>query len=420
MKFSACALLSILLLTCYPFFNVKGQAAPEKRLEDARRKAASKSYEDSRKIAQQILQNYPQYYDAQVFIGRTLAWQEMYDSARVVLSKVLKHSQSHFDALEAIADLELWAGKPVKSIEHAQLGIENYPDKDIFYLKKAKACMQLSLFEEADETLVLLLKIDPHHAEAFQLREKIKVYTYGHATETNYIYAFFSDNTPHWHWINLQQTRRLNKHLINFGLNYTYRFNTSAVQYDINAYPVLSQKVYAYLNAAYSQGVTFPRLRSGAELFRTLGENHEVSLGLRYFDFRESKSTIITGSLSQVYKSYLFTLRPYINFSDKSVAPAGSIIMRRYLKDNKFNFMSLSVNYGFVPDNPTQYAIVIQNVLPASEVYLLKSVGIRLDFQHDFYRSLKIKSLLSYEKEEFIQGRFRNRISTGFGLIYLY
>lgn len=419
MGINICRLI-ICILVCFCFFDAKGQTDAESRLEQARRAAAAKQYEQSRAIASQVLLEHPQYYDAQVFIGRTLAWQGMYDSSRVVLVEFLTSFPKHFDALGAITDLELWAGNPLKSVEYAQSGIEYYPEKDIFYLKKFSAYMQLKWYEQAEETLLLLLRMDPAHAKALQLRESIRIYTYRNATEANYMYSFMAAPTPDWHWVNLQQTRRINKHLISLGLNYAYRFNMPAVQYDFNAYPVLSDYTYAYFNVSYSQGLIFPLLKSGAELFRTLGKNNEASLGLRYFNFRESKSTIVTGSISQAYHSYLLTLRPYFTFSDQMVAPAGSIMIKKYLKDNKFNFLALSINYGFIPDNPAQYAVVVQNVLPSADAYLLQSAAIRIDLQHDLYKLLKIKGLISFEREEFLQSRFRNRVSTGLGLIYLY
>ena len=43
----------------------------------------------ARRICQKIIDRNPQYYDVRTFIGRTYAWQKMYDAARTELSRVL-------------------------------------------------------------------------------------------------------------------------------------------------------------------------------------------------------------------------------------------------------------------------------------------------------------------------------------------
>jgi YaiO family outer membrane protein len=412
-------LTALFVVLCY-CNGVLAQSDPDSRLLEARTLAASKNYDQARSIVHQLLAENPQHYDASVFEGRMLAWQGQYDTARTVLQAVLNSKPDYIDALEALTDLELWSGNALASVAYAQQGIRYLPNADIFYLKLAKAFLSAKEYQEADRTLRQLLQVNPAHAEAQLLLEQIIPFTYRYATEFNYIYSAFTDQTPEWHWVNLQQSARYKKHLINVSLNYAHRFSTSAMQYEVEAYPVLSKNLYAYTGFAYSNGIIFPRLRSGAELFRSIGSRSEVSAGFRYFDFRDSQSFIVTASLSQAYKTYLFTIRPFINIAERTAAPAGSFTAKKYLKDNRFNFVALTFNYGFVPDNPAKYAIITQGGITAGEAYPLQSSGLRLDVQHDLYKGFKIKGLASYENEEFFISKFRSRLSVGAGILYIY
>ncbi len=396
------------------------QTTPESRLAEARSLASANKHEQARLVLYELLEEYPAYYDASVLEARTYAWQQNYDSARLILQHVLTHAPAHSDALEAITDVELWAGNIAEAILYAQLGIDVLPEQDVFYLKKAKAYLLAEEWLEADNTLLRLLQKIPNHTEAKEFRNSIKAHTYRYATELTYIYSLFASPTPHWHWVNLQQTARYKKHLFNVSVNWAQRFNISALQYEAEAYPVLSKSIYAYTGIAYSEGIIFPRIRAGAEIFKSIGKRQEVSLGFRYFDFIESKSTILTGSFSQAYKTYLFTIRPFVNFAESAAAPAASITAKRFLKDNRFNFVALTYSYGFVPDNPAKYAVITQGGLRAAEAYPMQSSGLRLDLQHDLYKGLKIKGLASYENEEYLPASFRSRISIGAGLLYIY
>src|SRR4051812_37179756 len=57
------------------------------------KKARDLSYSNNnaqaRRICQKILEKNPSYYEVRTFIGRTYAWDQLYDNARTELSRVL-------------------------------------------------------------------------------------------------------------------------------------------------------------------------------------------------------------------------------------------------------------------------------------------------------------------------------------------
>ncbi|MBA3645200.1 MAG: YaiO family outer membrane beta-barrel protein [Gemmatimonadaceae bacterium] len=64
-------------------------------------------------------------------------------------------------------------------------------------------------------------------------------------------------------------------------LNWANRFAKSGTQLEADVYPRINDRMYAYLNAGYSASSIFPAWRFGGELFSTLPDAWEASLGFR-------------------------------------------------------------------------------------------------------------------------------------------
>lgn len=96
-----------------------------------------------------------------------------------------------------------------------------------------------------------------------------------------------------------------------------FRFDQHAYQWELESYPVLSDRFYAYAAYAYSDSEIFPLHRAGLELFSALPWRLEGSLGLRYLDFEPGTETVmITPSLSHYFSAFMITVRPFFIFSD--------------------------------------------------------------------------------------------------------
>ncbi len=152
-----------------------------------------------------------------------------------------------------------------------------------------------------------------HAQEASELRKDAKPTL---SVGADYSYQSFGGDIDAWQLAALTVGRRTADGSVFARVNYANRFGSSGEQLEVDAYPRLSKNMYAYLNLGYSASDIFPAWRSGAELFASLPEAWEASLGYRQLRFNGTPVTMITGAVGKYVGNYWFSLRPYVRPKD--------------------------------------------------------------------------------------------------------
>lgn len=192
-------------------------------------------------------------------------------------------------------------------------------------------------------------------------------------------------------------------------VNVAERFRLTGSQVELELYPKLGKRSYAFLNIAASGSEIFPRMRYGAEVYRGLPLGLELSLGIRYLTFTGSETVIYTGSLSKYAGNFFISLKPFINPLSERTSTAVLFLVRHYLKDID-NYVSLNFLYGLSPDDPGKEKLL-------ENPQYLKSVRFFADFKKEiFSQKLIVKGLLAYENREYNPGNFLNQYSFSLGL----
>jgi len=123
------------------------------------------------------------------------------------------------------------------------------------------------------------------------------------------------------------------------------RFDLDDDQFELELYPRLGDKGYAYFDVGYSPHARlYPRSRFGAEFFQGFGPGLEASLGYRRLHFA-SAVNIYTGSFSKYAGDWLFTLRGYRAEDTNSLQG----MIRRYLGDAD-RYVGLRIGKGSTRD----------------------------------------------------------------------
>lgn len=81
---------------------------PDLLYKDARKLILDGKRGDGRKILAKVLDNYPEYGDVLILMGRSYAWDGEYDSAAVYFEKALVASPAYEDVYLAYFDDLLW------------------------------------------------------------------------------------------------------------------------------------------------------------------------------------------------------------------------------------------------------------------------------------------------------------------------
>ena len=180
-------------------------------------------------------------------------------------------------------------------------------------------------------------------------------YRYDRFENTQSHWAFFpsEESQEPWHFASLGYSQYLKSVKFIARGNYAHRYDIDAFQFEVDAYPILSDKSYAYLNAGFSDDVLFPEYRFGAEDFSAFGRStFEGSLGFRHLSFPENRVTLLTGSLSKYQGYYFLNIRTFYAIESIGMQWAYFGQIRRYFADES-GYLFLIAGYGPSPDQPT-------------------------------------------------------------------
>lgn len=170
------------------------------------------------------------------------------------------------------------------------------------------------------------------------------------SVHANYSYQTFSDVYEPTHVSSISYHYKSSQ----FGtvipkLNWTDRFNQQGLQYELEAYPLLPFKQYAYIGAAFSNSGLFPEKRFGLEWFVPIPDKMEHSIGYRYIDFRTNTTHLITASSSLYWHKWLFSIRPFMILSESDTG-LSILLSTHYFFNDKGDKISILLNRGWSPD----------------------------------------------------------------------
>jgi YaiO family outer membrane protein len=376
------------------FFNVSAQS-----YQDARNLALSGERAKARQLCRTIL---AKGFDSDValLLGRTYAWDGKYDSTRIVLNEVLARNPNNIEALDAFADVEYWSENYTKAIEYCNLALKKNPkDEDILF-KKAKILHSSEKYEEAVVSLEELISIDGSNAGALKKLQEFRLDVMKNRIRLNYTIDHFdkSFNRDPWQVVALSYGRKTKLGTVIARVNMAKRFGDTGFQYEMDAYPKISENNYGYLNYGFSQSTAFPENRLGVEWYHNFPKSFEGSAGMRTLFFSSSDVTIYTASLGKYFSNYWISLRSYITPGSTGTSVSGQLQMRRYFSDPE-NYVGLRLGYGVSPDDNQN----LVNVDSSSRLKL-KTRSVRLEFNHLINHVWIINPAVAWGNEELPSG----------------
>ncbi|WP_081661905.1 YaiO family outer membrane beta-barrel protein [Gillisia sp. JM1] len=352
-------------------------------------------YPKAIRITKKALEISPNYSDIRIFLGRLYTWTDEVGLARKEFDRVIETDPGYEDAHLAYGYLEYWNDNPKKALIVIEPGIEKNPDSKGLLMLKAKIQNNLEEFAEANKTLEELLVFHPKDSEARAFSQKIKDLSSKNQIGVDYDFVYFDERfSDPWHLASVSYGRQTPIGSVTGRLNYANRFTTNGVQFEVDAYPRISDTFYAYVSGGISEnGGIFPRYRAGFSLYANLPKSFEADLGFRFLSF--SRSTwIYTASIGKYYSNYWFNLRTYLTPSNISLSKSISLSVRYYLAGAD-DYLSLRIGTGLSPDRPENYILLDENnkVIGSLDQENLESSNISLGYR----KSIKQTNILSID-----------------------
>ena len=379
------------------------------------KKARELSYNDNnvqaRRICQKILEKNPNYFDVRTFLGRTYAWDKMYDLARTELSRVLIERENDYEALNALFDVEFWSENYEVANDYLKLALGYYPNSEELLLKKAKLQIKLEDKDNAALTLRRVLDLNPGQKEAQQMMNSLE----GRKLNNQFLGSYTVNEYAKSKEPQLFYTAELS-HNFNFGslairLNAADKFKHKGLQYELESYVHFTRSIYADLACGFANDPepVFPNEKYGAEFYFKLPASFELSAGIRYQKFAKA-TTYYTTSLGNYYKDYWFSVRAFftpktdsvvkdVTLKNASITTIGTI--RKYYGDGN-TYLGIKFIRGQSPDE--------LKTLDIAEQTLSYSGGVEL--QKTAFGRWIVKAEITYAKEDIRDNRFSERITS--------
>ncbi len=369
-------------------------------------------YPKAIKLAKQALDQSPDYTGIRIFLGRVYTWSKKTDSARVEFEKVLKDNPGHEDGSFAYGSLEYWNDNSKKALDIVNSGLEVHPDAENLLLLKAKVLRDLKEYKLAQEANSRLLKINPKNTEARSLSQRLTILSAKNQIGATYDFVYFDEQFDDpWHLASIDYSRQTKIGSIVARVNYANRFNNNALQFEVDAYPSISETFYAYVNAGFSDDAgIFPEYRAGFSLYANLPWALEAEAGFRLLGF-DDQTWIYTASIGKYYKSFWFNFRTFLTPSNSSVSQSYSFMTRYYL-GGADDFLSLRVGTGLSPDNQTNN-ILYNN----GNQYRLKSDNIAIGYRKTLWSTNVLFIETGIQNQEYRQGEKGNQFTIGVGYL---
>jgi YaiO family outer membrane protein len=357
-------------------------------------------YIKARKYAYKALDKSPNYHGIRIFVARTYGWEENYEKAREELHHVLKQDPDNRSAYLAITDIESWSENFEKALPLINRAIEYHPKDEELLLKKASVLYNRSDYEESEEVYEEILK---HHPDNIKAREGLKAAQekrLKYRAMLSYRHDQFTESFDPWRFTEFGLSRETSHGSIIGHIQYAQRFGISGTQFNLDAYPSITDGLYAYVSGGYSGSSIYPRYRFGLTLYKSFPASFELGTGYRYLDFASRQIDIFTGSISKYWGSYLFTFSyHFVPLSQNNLSSFNGMI-RRYFRDENI-YLSLIGGFG-----STSTEIEFLQDIRTSESWSLGIEG-----QYPLYDNLYIGGNAEYksddyEHENFVRERF--------------
>ena len=405
--------LFLLLLLVFQFVPLSAQTelSTDELYTNARKAAFDEdNYGKAISLLKKALAKSPDYLEVSVFLGRIYTYTDSLPKARMVFEEVLKKEAGHEEATLAYANLEYWNSDSEKSLNILNAGINQHPDSENLGLLKAKVLKDLKRYDDSRTVIDQLLRNNPELTEARSLLGSVNSSSAKNSIGLTYDFIYFDKRFDDpWHLASVNYSRQTKLGSVIARFNYANRFTTNGAQFEVDAYPRISNLFYAYVSGGISENKgIFPRYRAGFSLYANLPSSFEADAGFRFLAF-SGNTWIYTVGVGKYYKNYWFNLRTYLTPSTNSISHSYSLTTRYYL-GGADDYLSFKIGTGISPDDNVNSV-----AFDPDNIYKLKSINFALGYKKLLWDTNVISIQASLENQEYAPETKGNQISLSVG-----
>ena len=261
---------------------------------------------------------------------------------------------------------------------------KKFTPSDHLNLMKSSLYLKVGRRKEAREIAMDLFQKNSLDKDLRYQLQNILTRTVSDEIGINYQYIHFNEaysrNDP-WNSISAEYLHYFNRTALIGRVHYTDRSYDQGFLYELESYPVFSDKVYMQIAAGFSNGDIYPDFRGSTSIFINFLKTLEAEAGGRLLHFGDKDYvTGIVGLTTYQGKFYL-NLRSFIGPERlNQLIQNYQFNVRYYFKDID-NYLFARIGSGISPDEKTIFTQVQEN--PGLDAYYLNlGINKRLGIHH--------------------------------------
>ncbi|WP_299215088.1 YaiO family outer membrane beta-barrel protein [uncultured Dokdonia sp.] len=282
-----------------------------------------------------------------------------------------------------------------------------------FLIVKAEQLITLKSTQLAKETISEILNLKNLTSDQkYRLQLLIKK-TYSNQLGVNHeVLSFLKDNPVQksWNTTSVQYQHYFGHHAVIARINYSDRFTNEGALYELEAYPVFSEKWYGFINLNASNTDFYQNYGVSMSSFHALGKGFEGEGGFRYFDFDTNDFfSMVIGVTKYTGKFYL-NGRAFLGPKKEDTFIQNYQFNIRYYLENPEDYLFVRLGVGISPDDRTRFTQIAANPDLTARY---ASLGIQKSI-----KKYSFQTSVSYLTEDLSNNRNGNQIAFNLGINY--
>ncbi len=408
-------ILAFFLLFPLLLFAQEKEPNADELFQKARSQAFdNKDYPSAIRLAKRALEKAPDYTDVSIFLGRVYTWSGKVDSARFIFQGLEARQVKDADFFLAYASLEYWNHHFDKANAILDRGLSVNKNSEELLLLQAKVNYSSKHYTEAYKNVQLLLALNPGQTEARSLSGTLQALIAKNAIGLSYDYTHFDKQFDNdWHIVSLSYKRQTPIGPVILTTNYANKFADNGVQFELEAYPHLSDMFYLYVETAYSGNVgIFPKYRTGVSLYANLPESFEGEVGYRQLHFYNN-IWVYTASVGKYYQNFWFNLRTYLTPAHENITQSYMGTVRYYTKSTN-DYVSFIIGSGISPEESNS------NLLNDNSYFKLKTFKVGAGYNFSVGHTHLFNVMATYYNQKYRPDTRGNQFDLLVGYIHTF
>lgn len=297
-----------------------------------------------------LVVRFPQNIDVLLLRARIESWKKNYRRAEAGYKKVLAISPGNLEALTGLAEISSWKGDYNRAIILYEQIAKRQDEQRAAGLadtmfRLGRVHMWSGNYDKAREYFGRAFQLEPENRE-YSRALKAATPRWQDKYEVRYERQIesFSDGRSDYVDDRLAvQVRLRQPGPLILKADRTKRFKRQDYQMEMEFYPRLWDRAYAYLNASYSpKAIHFPEYSFLAEVYQAIFSAWDVSLGFRKMGFAFNPVDLYIGSLGFYFGNQIAFFRWYYAPDSEGHDFSWTVNFRRYFSATNY----LYIGYG--------------------------------------------------------------------------